>query len=159
MRQTFIVLKNCRRTSSYTVHFCPVRFWHASIWKGGDIKNLILPILLTALTTLTTLQVLNAQCNVWPKYVLWVVARCLLCCFCLSVRFFCLLLVASVCFLSELLQYICLQQQRLCLRHCRPVVSQIGHIRCPSYNKGRPLVKTHRYIHTYIHSCSPRAKR
>ena len=33
------------------------------IWKGGDIKNLILPILLTALATLTTLQVLNAQCN------------------------------------------------------------------------------------------------
>ena len=122
------------------------------IWKGGDIKNLILPILLTALATLTTLQVLNSQCNVWPKYVLWVVARCLLCCFCLSVRFFCLLLVASVCFLSELLQYICLQQQRLCLRHCRPVVSQIGHIRYPSYNKGRPLVKTPRYIHTHIHS-------
>ena len=30
MSQTFIVLKNCWRTSSYAVHFCPVRFWHAS---------------------------------------------------------------------------------------------------------------------------------
>ena len=31
MSQIFIVLKNCRRTSLYAVHFCPVRFWHASI--------------------------------------------------------------------------------------------------------------------------------
>ena len=116
---------------------------------------MILPILLAALTTLTTLHVLNAlRNNMFGPYMFFfrlLRVVCFVAFVCLCV-FFCLLLRASVCFLSELLQYICLQQQRLCLRHCRPVVSQIGHIRCPSYNKGRPLVKTPRYIHTHIHS-------